>query len=96
MQRPFTPRSHGVAAHLTRLTNPNTFAEPKAKLDAAIALRDSLDHYTNGPNYGHFLKRVMPLFIIILRGPCIFQSTSPEQVGDVPTSFLGDNADLIV
>ena len=56
------------------------YVEPKAKLEAATALRDGLDHYTNGPNYSHFLKRVMPIFINILRGPCIFQSTSLEQV----------------
>ncbi|OTB05774.1 hypothetical protein M426DRAFT_319454 [Hypoxylon sp. CI-4A] len=60
-----------------RLTTQET--EPKSKLDAATSLRDSLDHYTNGPHYAAFLKRVMPLFIIILRGPCLFQSTSPEQ-----------------
>ncbi|KXJ92734.1 FAT domain-containing protein [Microdochium bolleyi] len=53
--------------------------EPKSKLEAAISLRDSLDHYTNGPNYAIFLKRVMPTFINTLRGPCVFQSTSPEQ-----------------
>ncbi|KAI0012803.1 FAT domain-containing protein [Xylariaceae sp. FL0662B] len=53
--------------------------EPKAKLEAATALRDTLDHYTNGPSYPIFLKRVMPIFINILRGPCLFQSTSPEQ-----------------
>ncbi|KAI0129256.1 hypothetical protein F4776DRAFT_162016 [Hypoxylon sp. NC0597] len=60
-----------------RLTTQET--EPKAKLEAATSLRDSLDHYTNGPHYPIFLKRMMPIFIIILRGPCIFQSTSPEQ-----------------
>ncbi|KAI0167042.1 hypothetical protein GGR52DRAFT_581740 [Hypoxylon sp. FL1284] len=62
---------------IKRLTNQDT--ESKAKLDAATSLRDSLDHYTNGPHYGIFLKRMMPLFIIILRGPCLFHSTSPEQ-----------------
>ncbi|KAI0019632.1 FAT domain-containing protein [Xylariomycetidae sp. FL0641] len=60
-----------------RLASSDT--EPKAKLDAATQLRDSLDHYTNGPHYVVFLQRVMPLFINTLRGPCIFQSTSPEQ-----------------
>ncbi|KAI2641792.1 hypothetical protein GGS26DRAFT_18562 [Hypomontagnella submonticulosa] len=60
-----------------RLTTQET--EPKSKLEAATSLRDSLDHYTNGPHYAIFLKRMMPLFIIILRGPCLFQSTSPEQ-----------------
>ncbi|KAI1391135.1 uncharacterized protein F4822DRAFT_175206 [Hypoxylon trugodes] len=62
---------------IKRLTTQET--EPKSKLDAATSLRDSLDVYTNGPHYAVFLKRVMPLFIIILRGPCLFQSTSPEQ-----------------
>lgn len=43
-------------------------------------LRDSLDHYTGNPStYPTFLKRVVPIFIAILRGPCLFQSTSPEQ-----------------
>ncbi|RYP29890.1 hypothetical protein DL767_006489 [Monosporascus sp. MG133] len=77
-----------------RLTTQET--EPKAKLDAAIALRDSLDHYTNGPNYSIFLKRVMPLFINILRGPCIFQSTSPEQVTGSPTFHAWTPSDLVV
>ncbi|ORY71284.1 uncharacterized protein BCR38DRAFT_329400 [Pseudomassariella vexata] len=53
--------------------------EPKSKLDAATTLRDTLDHHTNGPGYAQFLGRVMPLFIHILKGPCLFQSTSPEQ-----------------
>ncbi|KAI1261293.1 FAT domain-containing protein [Xylariaceae sp. FL1019] len=53
--------------------------EPKTKLEAATTLRDSLDHYTNGAIYTHFLTRAMPLIVNILRGPCIFQSNSPEQ-----------------
>ncbi|KAI2643463.1 FAT domain-containing protein [Xylaria nigripes] len=60
-----------------RLTVQET--EPKSKYEAACTLRDSLDHYTNGPIYPHFLARVMPLIINILQGPCIFQNTSPEQ-----------------
>ncbi|KAI0870073.1 FAT domain-containing protein [Hypoxylon argillaceum] len=60
-----------------RLTVQET--EPKSKYEAACALRDSLDHYTNGPGYPHFLTRVMPIIINTLRGPCIFQSTSVEQ-----------------
>ncbi|KAI0913375.1 FAT domain-containing protein [Ustulina deusta] len=60
-----------------RLTIQET--EPKSKYEAACTLRDSLDHYTNGPNYTQFLSRVMPLIINILRGPCIFQNTSLEQ-----------------
>lgn len=54
--------------------------DARLKVDAATTLRDSLDAYTSGPIYPPFLKRLMPIFINILRGPCIFQSNSPEQV----------------
>lgn len=60
--------------------NASSSVEPKSKYEAACTLRDSLDHYTNGPIYAPFLSRVMPLIINILRGPCIFQNTSLEQV----------------
>lgn len=53
--------------------------ETRLKVEAATTLRDSLDAYTTGPIYEPFLKRLMPIFINILRGPCIFQSNSPEQ-----------------
>ncbi|ODA79755.1 hypothetical protein RJ55_05349 [Drechmeria coniospora] len=56
-----------------------TDIEPRLKLEAATTLRDSLDHYTSGPIYTPFLKRLMPIFINILRGPCVFQSNSTEQ-----------------
>jgi transformation/transcription domain-associated protein len=51
----------------------------RLKVEAATTLRDSLDHYTNGAIYTPFLKRLMPIFINILRGQCTFQSNSPEQ-----------------
>ncbi|KAF6808402.1 histone acetylase complex subunit [Colletotrichum sojae] len=60
-----------------RLTSPETDA--RVKVEAATTLRDSLDHYTNGPIYAPFLKKLVPIFITVLRGPCIFQSNSPEQ-----------------
>ncbi|KAL8351867.1 hypothetical protein RB601_002265 [Gaeumannomyces tritici] len=61
-----------------RLVSPET--DPKQKLESATNLRDTLDHYTSGlAIYPQFLKRVMPAFINILRGPCIFQSAAPEQ-----------------
>ncbi|KAL2760646.1 hypothetical protein ACRALDRAFT_1073586 [Sodiomyces alcalophilus JCM 7366] len=60
-----------------RLSTPELDA--KVRLEAATTLRDSLDHYTTGPIYTPFLKKLMPIFINILRGPCIFQSNSPEQ-----------------
>ncbi len=52
----------------------------KLKYDSAIVVRDTLDHYTSGPIYPQFLKRVMPLVVNVLRGPCIFQSLSIDQV----------------
>ncbi|GJN85795.1 hypothetical protein PLIIFM63780_009369 [Purpureocillium lilacinum] len=65
-----------------RLSSADT--EIRLKLEAATTLRDSLDHYTSGPIYPPFLKRLMPIFINILRGPCIFQSNSPEQASPIP------------
>ncbi|KAI5461401.1 hypothetical protein BGZ63DRAFT_235141 [Mariannaea sp. PMI_226] len=60
-----------------RLSQPEI--DVRQKLEAATTLRDSLDHYTNGPIYAPFLKRLMPIFFTILRGPCIFHSNSNEQ-----------------
>ncbi|KAF7559003.1 hypothetical protein G7046_g5162 [Stylonectria norvegica] len=60
-----------------RLSAPDI--DVRLKLEAASTLRDSLDHYTSGLIYPPFLKRLMPIFINILRGPCTFQSNSPEQ-----------------
>ncbi|KAK2759686.1 histone acetylase complex subunit, partial [Colletotrichum kahawae] len=60
-----------------RLSTPETDA--RVKVEAATTLRDSIDHYINGPIYAPFLKKLVPIFINTLRGPCIFQSSSPEQ-----------------
>lgn len=53
--------------------------ELRVKVEAATTLRDSLDHYVTGPNYPIFLKKFMPIFINILRGPPVFQTNTPEQ-----------------
>jgi transformation/transcription domain-associated protein len=50
------------------------------KVEAATALRDSLDHYVTGPAYSFFLKKTMPVFINILRGECVFQTNTAEQM----------------
>ncbi|AEO62746.1 TRA1-like protein [Thermothielavioides terrestris NRRL 8126] len=55
-------------------------AELRLKVEAACALRDSLDHYTTGAGYPVFLKRVMPTFVNILRQPCVLQTTTAEQI----------------
>ncbi len=70
-----------------RILTDGLLVDPKLKYDAAVTLRDSLDHYTTGPIYVPFLKRVMPIFVNILRGPCIFQSNSNEQVRSHATLF---------
>ncbi|KAK4104754.1 hypothetical protein N658DRAFT_418642 [Parathielavia hyrcaniae] len=61
-----------------KLSVPET--ELRLKVEAACALRDSLDHYTAGPGYTVFLKRLMPAFVNILRQPCVFQTTPPDQI----------------
>ncbi|KAL2197501.1 hypothetical protein P885DRAFT_35176 [Corynascus similis CBS 632.67] len=60
-----------------KLSVPET--EPRVKVEAASALRDSLDHYTTGPGYPIFLKRLMPTFVNILRQPCVLQTSTPDQ-----------------
>jgi transformation/transcription domain-associated protein len=52
----------------------------KLKVEAASQLRDSLEHYTTGPIYPAFLKKLIPIFITILKGQPVFISTSSEQV----------------
>jgi transformation/transcription domain-associated protein len=54
----------------------------KLKVEAAGQLRDSLDHYTTGVIYPAFLKKLIPIFITILKGQPVFISTSSEQVGN--------------
>ncbi|KAK3945124.1 hypothetical protein QBC46DRAFT_435929 [Diplogelasinospora grovesii] len=61
-----------------KLSQPET--ELRAKVEAAVTLRDSLDHYVSGPTYPVFLKRLMPSFVHILRQPCVFQATTQELV----------------
>jgi transformation/transcription domain-associated protein len=61
-----------------KLSVPET--EPRLKVEAASALRDSLDHYTSGPGYPIFLKRLMPTFVNILRQPCVLQTSPPDQM----------------
>jgi hypothetical protein len=54
----------------------------KVKAEAAVQLRDNLEHYINGPLYPAFLKKLIPIFLNCLGGPPVFISTSPEQVCD--------------
>ena len=56
------------------MLTPNT--DPRSRADAATTLRDSLDHYVTGQTYPLFLKRTMPVFINVLRGPPIFHTNT--------------------
>ncbi|RDL36361.1 uncharacterized protein BP5553_05713 [Venustampulla echinocandica] len=54
-------------------------SDVKIRVEAAAQLRDNLEHYISGPIYPAFLKKLMPIFINILKGPPVFVSTSAEQ-----------------
>jgi len=64
-------------------TNIKSALDVKLKFEAASQLRDSLEHYTTGPIYPAFLKKLIPIFITILKGQPVFISTSSEQVCNV-------------
>ncbi|KAL8736626.1 MAG: hypothetical protein Q9181_002303 [Wetmoreana brouardii] len=51
----------------------------KQKLTYATELRDNIDLLCNGPSYGAFLKKLIPVFTTLLEGPPVFVSTSWEQ-----------------
>lgn len=75
-----SPQPQRVVSPSKSHTDVPNSAESRVKVEAATQLRDNLDVFTNPPSYPVFLKRVMPIFINILNGPCIFQSNSNEQV----------------
>jgi len=55
-------------------------ADLKLRVEAAQQLRDSLENYVSGAIYPAFLKKLMPIFVALLKGPPVFVSTSAEQV----------------
>ncbi|KAL3426523.1 histone acetylase complex subunit (FAT domain-containing protein) [Phlyctema vagabunda] len=72
------PTNSTIEIVFQRLGSADT--ELKLKVDAAIQLRDNLDHYTtNGSIYPAFLKKLIPIFVTCLQGPPVFISTSLEQ-----------------
>lgn len=70
--------------------------DARGKVEAATQLRDNLDVFTNMASYSIFLKRVMPVFVNILNGPCIFQSNSNEQVCLLPYYSALNGNELIL
>ncbi|KHJ31953.1 putative fat domain-containing protein [Erysiphe necator] len=69
--------SHGLELLVQRLSSPDS--DIKAKYEAAVQLRDNLEHYVAVNIYPAFLKRIVPIFINSLSGPPVFISTSMEQ-----------------
>jgi hypothetical protein len=61
----------------TRLIHP---LDQRVKLAQAIDIRDNIETYCQGQQYGAFLNHMVPLFLKVLDGAPVFISTSPEQV----------------
>jgi transformation/transcription domain-associated protein len=57
-----------------------TGADLRAKGTQAIEIRDNIESYCQGQQYGAFLNHLVPVFLKILDGNPVFISTSPEQV----------------
>jgi transformation/transcription domain-associated protein len=58
-------------------------ADIKTKPTVATEIRDNLESWcqSNTPLYALFLQKAIPVFLKILDGPPVFNSTAPEQVG---------------
>ncbi|RQM08647.1 hypothetical protein DH86_00000368 [Scytalidium sp. 3C] len=69
-----------------KLANADT--DVKLKVEAVTQLRDQLEHYTTGPIYQAFLKKIIPVFIALLKGPPVFVSTSAEQLRNCVLEIL--------
>lgn len=52
----------------------------RVKLAQAIDIRDNIETYCQGQQYGAFLNHLVPLFLKVLDGAPVFISTSPDQV----------------
>ncbi|KAL8689809.1 MAG: hypothetical protein Q9218_004603, partial [Villophora microphyllina] len=66
-----------IDAFAVRLGDPQL--DIKQKLNCATELRDNIDLLCNGPSYGAFLTKLIPVFTKLLEGPPVFISTSWEQ-----------------
>jgi hypothetical protein len=67
----------------TRLTRP---PDHRVKLAQAIDIRDNIETYCQGQQYGAFLTHLVPLFLKVLDGEPIFISTSPDHVSSAVRS----------
>jgi hypothetical protein len=73
----------GLSPWLINYANYHIVLDVKLKVEGATQLRDNLEVYTNGQFYPTFLKKLIPVFVNILKGQPVFISTSGEQV-DLP------------
>jgi hypothetical protein len=67
----------------TRLTRP---PDHRVKLAQAIDIRDNIETYCQGQQYGAFLTQLVPLFLKVLDGDPVFISTSPDHVSSTACS----------
>ncbi|KAG9376483.1 Transcription-associated protein 1 [Pyrenophora tritici-repentis] len=70
--------THNFEAMASKLDDPNS--DLRAKGTQAIEIRDNIESYCQGQQYGAFLNHLVPVFLRILDGNPVFISTSPEQV----------------
>lgn len=73
-------KEYGHTTKIRQMLTSIWIIDVKTKVEAASQLRDNLEHYISGQIYPAFLKRVVPIFVTLLKGPPVFVSTSPEQV----------------
>ncbi|KAL5115621.1 transcription-associated protein 1 [Pleosporales sp. CAS-2024a] len=69
--------SQNFEAMAAKLDDPNS--DLRAKGTQAIDIRDNIESYCQGQQYGAFLIHLVPVFLKILDGAPVFISTSPEQ-----------------
>ncbi|KAJ4293429.1 transcription-associated protein 1 [Kalmusia sp. IMI 367209] len=68
---------HNFEAMAAKLDDPSP--DLRVKLAQAIDVRDNIESYCQGPQYGAFLNHLVPPFLKILDGTPVFISTSPDQ-----------------
>ncbi|KAF2646609.1 hypothetical protein P280DRAFT_464812 [Massarina eburnea CBS 473.64] len=68
---------HSFEAMAAKLDDPNS--DMRVKSTQAIEIRDNIETYCQGPQYGAFLNHLVPVFLKVLDGSPVFISTSPEQ-----------------
>ncbi|KAF2279856.1 uncharacterized protein EI97DRAFT_463935 [Westerdykella ornata] len=69
--------THNVEAMASKLEDPAT--DIRIKANVAIDIRDNIESYCQGPQYGTFLNHLIPAFLAVLDGNPVFVSTSAEQ-----------------